>query len=185
MTGRTGTTLATTVVLVMLACMVAWVAHLVGPGGERTEGERRGTPGPSALTDAQVENARTIIAIGKGEGMSDEAIVIALMTAGQESSFRNLDHGDRDSLGLFQQRPSKGWGTTAQVRDPVWATTSFLGTNPDGENPGLIQIDGWERMRPTEAAQAVQRSAYPEAYAKWEPLAKELLDAHRDVDPIG
>lgn len=136
------------------------------------------------LNRAQIDNARTIIAVGRGGGMTDDAITIALMTAMQESSLRNLDHGDRDSLGLFQQRPSQGWGTPDQVRDPVWAAKSFYGINDRGTNPGLVHIRGWESMTPTAAAQAVQRSAYPDAYAQWEGLAAELLSTQDDVAPI-
>ncbi|GAA2006627.1 hypothetical protein GCM10009755_15930 [Brevibacterium samyangense] len=137
------------------------------------------------LSSEQVENARTIIAVGRGADMSDRAIVIALMTAAQESSLRNLDHGDRDSLGLFQQRPSQGWGEPDQLQDPVWASKAFYGVNPEVRNPGLVQIRDWEDMEATDAAQAVQRSAYPQAYAKWEPLAEEVLSRHGAVEPIG
>lgn len=137
------------------------------------------------LSSEQVENARTIIAVGRGADMSDRAIVIALMTAAQESSLRNLDHGDRDSLGLFQQRPSQGWGEPDHLQDPVWASKAFYGVNPEVRNPGLVQIRDWEDMEATDAAQAVQRSAYPQAYAKWEPLAEEVLSRHGAVEPIG
>ncbi|MFB9775000.1 peptidoglycan-binding protein [Brevibacterium otitidis] len=136
------------------------------------------------LDQEQIDNARTIIGVGRGGQISDQGIVIALMTAMQESTMYNLDYGDRDSLGLFQQRPSMGWGTEAQIQDPVYASKSFYGINPEGSNPGLIQVEGWENMAPTEAAQAVQRSAYPDAYAKWEPLARELLAAHGDAPAI-
>ncbi len=136
------------------------------------------------LSSAQIDNARTIIAVGRGAELSDDAITIALMTAMQESSLRNLDHGDRDSLGLFQQRPSQGWGTADQVQDPVWAAKAFYGVNPEVANPGLAHIRDWESMSPTEAAQAVQRSAYPDAYAQWEGLALELLSTQTGVRPI-
>ncbi|MBU8578098.1 peptidoglycan-binding protein [Brevibacterium luteolum] len=136
------------------------------------------------LDQTQIDNARTIIGVGRGGALPDQGIVIALMTAMQESSMYNLDYGDRDSLGLFQQRPSMGWGAPEQVTDPVYASKSFYGINPEGSNPGLIQINGWESMAPTQAAQAVQRSAYPDAYAKWEPLARELLAAHGDAPAI-
>jgi murein DD-endopeptidase MepM/ murein hydrolase activator NlpD len=96
----------------------------------------------------------------------------------QESSLRNLDYGDRDSLGLFQQRPSTGWGTPAQVTDPVYAAQAFYGgpIGPNnGEPPGLLDIDGWQDMALTDAAQAVQRSAYPQAYARWEASSGRWL----------
>lgn len=137
------------------------------------------------LTDEQVLHARTIIAVGRGAQVEDRAIVIALMTALQESSLRNLDHGDRDSRGLFQQRPSQGWGTEEQVQDPIWAAQSFYGVNPAGVNPGLLHIPDWEHLEPGDAAQAVQRSAYPDAFDKWLPLAEELVRTQTDVEPIG
>lgn len=136
------------------------------------------------LTEEQVDNARTIIGTGKADDMSDEALTIALMTAMQESSLQNLDGGDRDSAGLFQQRPSMGWGSQDDITDPVHATQSFFGTNDEVSNPGLDQIDGWEDLAPGAAAQAVQRSAFPDAYDRWEALAAELLEENDDVDPI-
>ncbi|TNM56743.1 hypothetical protein [Brevibacterium sediminis] len=136
------------------------------------------------LTQEQIDNARTIIAVGKGADLSTQAQKIAVMTALQESSLYNLDGGDRDSAGLFQQRPSMGWGTLAQVTDPVYASKSFYGVNPEGSNLGLIQIEGWETMVPGAAAQAVQGSAFPAEYDKWDPLATELVNGNQDVAPI-
>ncbi len=95
--------------------------------------------------------------------------VVALATALQESGLRNLNYGDRDSLGLFQQRPSQGWGTPAQVRDPVHASVKFY--------EHLKKVSGWQSMTVAQAAQAVQASALPDAYAKWEPLATALQKA--------
>lgn len=138
----------------------------------------------AGLSEEQVDNARTIIGTGKAEDVSDEGITIALMTAMQESSLENLDGGDRDSAGLFQQRPSMGWGSQEDITDPVHATESFFGTNDSVSNPGLDQVEGWEDLAPGAAAQAVQRSAFPDAYDKWEPLAEELLEENDDVDPI-
>ena len=79
--------------------------------------------------------------------MSERGLLIALMTAAQESTLRNLEYGDRDSLGLFQQRPSMGWGTPAQVRDPAYAAAAFYGgpASPTS-NPGLLSVPGWEAM---------------------------------------
>ena len=107
-------------------------------------------------------------------GVSDYGIVIALATAMQESSLRNINWGDRDSVGLYQQRPSSGWGTVDQIMDPAYATRLFFGgpSNPNaGKTRGLLDISGWESMTLTVAAQRVQISAYPDAYAKWEPSA--------------
>lgn len=136
------------------------------------------------LSPAQVENARTIIAVGRGADIPDQGIVIALMTAMQESSMLNLDYGDRDSLGLFQQRPEMDWGTPEDIMDPVYSAKSFYGVNPEGPNPGLLQIPGWEAMAPGDAAQSVQKSAHPDLYAQWEQLARDLLAENGDVAPI-
>ncbi|MCU1607047.1 MAG: uncharacterized protein JWP46_3512 [Modestobacter sp.] len=118
------------------------------------------------LTTAQAANAATIAAVARARGLPPRATVIALATAQQESRLRNLDHGDRDSLGLFQQRPSQGWGSGVQVQDPVYAAGKFF--------DGLVRIPGWESGRLTEVAQSVQRSGFPEAYQQWEPMATQL-----------
>ena len=153
-----------------------------GDQGENLPGE----PGVYAgveLDAEQVGNARTIMSVAKGHGFGRDAQIIALMTAMQESQMYNLDYGDRDSQGLFQQRPETGWGTVEQVRTPVLATRAFFGVADHTSNPGLRDIEGWESMRKTEAAQAVQRSAFPEAYAKWEEMATAVVDANSDVEP--
>jgi LysM repeat protein len=126
------------------------------------------------LNDERRTNAQIIVNVGREMGISDYGIVIALATAMQESSLRNINWGDRDSVGLYQQRPSSGWGTVEQIMDPVYATKLFFGgpNNPNkGKTRGLLDIAGWESMPLTEAAQRVQISAYPNAYAKWEPSA--------------
>ena len=136
------------------------------------------------LSEQQIDNARLIIGVGRGGNFDDRAIRIALMTALQESSLRNLDSGDRDSVGLFQQRPSQGWGEPHQLTDPIYAAKAFYGINPEVENPGLNQINGWASMTPTEAAQSVQRSALPDAYGQWESLADDLLGTQADVEAL-
>ncbi len=130
----------------------------------------------AALSAEQASNARVIVAVGQERRVPARGLLVALMTAAQESGLRNLDYGDRDSLGLFQQRPSMGWGTPAQVRDPAYAATAFYGGphSPTG-NRGLLSVPGWESMPLTAAAQAVQRSAFPTAYAKWEAPARVWL----------
>ncbi|MFJ4038016.1 LysM peptidoglycan-binding domain-containing protein [Microbacterium sp. NPDC090007] len=130
------------------------------------------------LDAEQSENARLIIRIGRELGVSDRGIVIALGTAMQESWLRNLDWGDRDSLGLFQQRPSMGWGTAEQIRDRDRATRVFFGGqgDPNGATTrGLLDIPGWDRLGYADAAQAVQISAYPDRYAQWEAPATTWL----------
>lgn len=114
----------------------------------------------------QIPNAKTIQATGVAMKVPARGQIVALATALQESGLRNLDYGDRDSLGLFQQRPSQGWGTATQVRDPVQASTKFY--------EGLLSVSGWQSMTVTQAAQAVQQSGSPDAYAKWHPLATAL-----------
>lgn len=130
------------------------------------------------LTDEMRANARIIIDVGRAVGAPDQGIVIALAAAAQESGLRNLHEGDLDSLGLFQQRPSEGWGTPEEVLDPVRAATAFYGgaANPNpGRTSGLLDVVGWEAMSVTEAAQAVQLSAHPDHYAKWEASARAWL----------
>jgi len=127
-------------------------------------------PGSSVtLTSEQATSATIIADVGRARGLPDRAIVIALATAQQESRLRNLDYGDRDSLGLFQQRPSQGWGTEEQVRDPAYAAGIFYDR--------LVHVPGWETGRLTEISQSVQRSGHPELYQQWEPMAIELTAA--------
>jgi peptidoglycan DL-endopeptidase CwlO len=128
------------------------------------------------LDAAQRQNAATIIGVARGMGAPPRAWLIALATAMQESTLNNINYGDRDSLGLFQQRPSQGWGTPAQVTDTVYATTIFI--------ERLLEVPGWDSLPVTVAAQTVQRSAFPDAYAKWEGLATELVQQLADVAPI-
>jgi hypothetical protein len=130
-----------------------------------------------ALTLEQAANAATIAAVGKRLGMPDHAVTVALATALQESKLRNLDYGDRDSLGLFQQRPSQGWGTSAQVQDPVRASRAFY--------THLGRIRGWQALPVTVAAQRVQHSAAPDAYAQWEDAARELARSLTGEVPAG
>jgi hypothetical protein len=117
----------------------------------------------------QSANAATITAIALKRGLPARAATIANATAIQESKLRNVRFGDRDSLGLFQQRPSQGWGTVAQVLDPVHATNKFY--------DALIKVDGYEAMEITKVAQEVQRSGFPEAYAEHEQEGRVLASA--------
>jgi len=138
------------------------------------------TPGATidTLSDEQRQNAATIVAVGKELDAPPRAWLVALATAMQESTLRNIDYGDRDSLGLFQQRPSQGWGTPAQVTDPQYSSRIFY--------ERLLQSPGWEQKTVTKAAQDIQRSAFPDAYAKWEGLAASLVSQIGDVrNPSG
>ncbi|EEP69803.1 hypothetical protein MCAG_00130 [Micromonospora sp. ATCC 39149] len=123
------------------------------------------------LSGEQKDNAKAIIEATKKAGMDERAAVVAIATSLQESKLENLGHlGDRndhDSQGLFQQRPSSGWGTVEQITDPAYSTTAFL--------KGLKQVDGWQDMPLTKAAQTVQVSAYPDHYAQWEKQAADLV----------
>lgn len=134
----------------------------------------------ATLDAEQVGNARLIIEVGREIGASDRAIATALATAMVESSLRNIDGGDRDSLGLFQQRPSQGWGTPEQIMDPVRSTKVFFGgsSDPNGHaSRGLHDVGDWQAMSFGDAAQAVQISAYPHRYGQWEQQAYAWLAA--------
>jgi cell wall-associated NlpC family hydrolase len=141
-----------------------------GSGGAGLcSGEVNGIGQVRGLDADQLGNARTIIAVGRSLGVSDHGLVVALATAMQESTLRNLPYGDRDSLGLFQQRPSAGWGSVSELTTPQVAAQKFFRV--------LLQVPGWDAMPVTVAAQRVQRSAFPLAYAKWEPLATAIVQA--------
>ncbi|MEV7597808.1 hypothetical protein AB0O91_10550 [Kitasatospora sp. NPDC089797] len=131
--------------------------------------------GSGTLELPQAANAATIAAVARSRGLPDRATAISLATAMQESKLRNLAGGDRDSIGLFQQRPSMGWGTPDQIADPVYATNKFL--------DGLVKVPGYTRMPLTDAAQAVQKSGYPQAYAKHETKATLLTSALAGREP--
>ncbi|MFE9920762.1 heavy metal transporter [Streptomyces sp. NPDC005774] len=122
-----------------------------------------------AFTPEQAVNAATITAVGTARDLPERAVAIALATALQESALRNIDYGDRDSLGLFQQRPSQGWGTPEEIMDPAYSAGKFY--------EGLEEVPGYTRLPLTVAAQRVQLSGFPQAYAKHEPDATLLAAA--------
>ena len=155
--------------------VVALVRSIEGPEPVALTGSCTVAGTGLTLTAEQAASAATIAAVGRARGLPERAVVIALATAQQESTMRNLDYGDRDSLGLFQQRPSQGWGTPEQVRDPVYSTGKFY--------DGLVRVRNWESLRLTDAAQRVQRSGFPEAYQKHEPLAQQLTAAFGAAEP--
>ncbi|WP_030754792.1 hypothetical protein [Streptomyces sp. NRRL F-5135] len=170
---RGGRLLRTGGALVVLLAVAAYVAvtYLTSQEGiprcvVRATDPPDGTGRSYEMTPEQAANAATISAVGTTRGMPERAVTIALATAMQESALRNLAHGDRDSLGLFQQRPSKGWGTPAQIQDPVYAANEFY--------EHLAEVRDYPRLPLTEAAQRVQRSGFPDAYAKHEPDAALL-----------
>lgn len=134
--------------------------------------------GVAALDPEQAQNAATIIAVGKRRHVPEYGWIIALATALQESGLHNLNFGDRDSVGLFQQRTSQGWGSLAQLQDPTYEATAFYG-GPDvpPANTGLLDVPGWQSLPVTEAAQKVQHSGFPSAYADDEPTARAAVAA--------
>ncbi|MEU0673291.1 heavy metal transporter [Streptomyces sp. NPDC006172] len=161
---------AACVVLTAVAGYVA-VQYVTGGAGDpgcRVVSAEGGGP-EYEFTPEQAVNAATIAAVGTDRGMPQRAVTIALATALQESALRNLGHGDRDSLGLFQQRPSQGWGTERQVTNPTYAADVFYAH--------LAKVRDYTELPLTVAAQRVQRSGYPEAYAKHEPDATLLAAA--------
>lgn len=146
-------------------------------------------PAPTGVLRAiQIAYAKLIDDVAVQRGLPGQATLVALMTALQESQLQNLGYGDRDSLGLFQQRPSAGWGTPQEILDPRYATEAFFGGSKPPAPPGLVDIDGWMSMSYTEAAQAVQVSAFPDAYARHEETARSIaaqagIDLGRTGDP--
>ncbi|MFS0730144.1 LysM peptidoglycan-binding domain-containing protein [Curtobacterium sp. 1P10AnD] len=153
---------------------------LVLPGATATAAVSTSTGSTGAsvsgtvLSAEQWRNAATIVSVGRSLGVPQRGLVVALAAAMQESSLRNLSHGDRDSVGLFQQRPSQGWGSADSLQDPATAAKRFFAGNP-GKTRGLLGVPGWASMSVTDAAQAVQVSAYPKAYAKWAGPAETWL----------
>jgi hypothetical protein len=123
----------------------------------------------ASITTTQAENASLIAAVAVRRGLPARAVSIALATAFQESKLENLRGGDRDSVGLFQQRPSQGWGTRAELLRPLYAINAFY--------DALVKVDGYQTMRITEAAQEVQRSGFPEAYEEHAEGARALASA--------
>ena len=160
------------VILVVAALIAAWTLlprlftpHKTARTAEEAycaavspDGARR------TLTPDQAQNAALIANIAVTRGLPDHAVTVAIATAMQESRLTNLDYGDLDSLGLFQQRPSQGWGTAEQVSDMTYATNIFY--------DHLLQVPDWETIPVEDAAQEVQRSGYPELYATWDAMAR-------------
>ena len=133
-----------------------------------------GTSGPQAwmpLSGSQLQNATTIVRQAVARGMGLRAAVIAVATAMQESKLVNVDYGTSDSLGLFQQQPDCGWGTPSQVMNPTYAAGAFLRALQQHEHSD----PAWASQPLWANAQAVQGSAFPYAYAKWETQAAHLV----------
>ncbi|WP_238447373.1 C40 family peptidase [Micromonospora sp. 4G55] len=182
MTARALGAVAAAVVALLLLCAAGIGALFTGGGTASVACYRAtadGQPLPAGITvsppvaaavgwtSEQTAHAAVIVAVGADLKVPPRGWIIALATAMQESTLRNLPGGDHDSVGLFQQRPSQGWGTPTELRDPRYAASRFY--------QALLAVDGWQAMALTDAAQAVQRSAYPGAYAKWEHEAIALV----------
>ena len=127
------------------------------------------------MSGEQIAIAEAIIAEGKAHDIPPGGWVVALAAALQESGLRNLNYGDRDSLGVFQQRPSAGWGTPAEITNVTLSIQAFYGVANHTSNPGLVDISRWESMSVADAAQAVQVSGAPGAYARWETSARAIV----------
>jgi len=128
---------------------------------------KAGLYGGINLSAEQLKNAATIIGVGKGMGANTSDLIVSIMTAMQESGLRNLNYGDRDSIGLFQQRPSQGWGTVEQIMNPSYSSRKFF--------EHLLAMKGRGKLSLTQQAQAVQRSGFPEAYAHWQAMAQQVV----------
>ena len=137
------------------------------PVAERCVAHLEGTDW--SLSPDQAQNAALVSSLAVRRGLPARAVTIGLATALQESRLENIDYGDRDSIGLFQQRPSQGWGTVEQIMDPVYSTTKFF--------EGLEKVPGYQDMPVTQAAQAVQRSGFPDAYAQHEGRSRAWASA--------
>lgn len=172
------------------------VAGLLGSSGSNralampclpTLGPSNGTAsspiGPDELDDEQVAVAAEIVRIGQQRQLPPRAWQVALQAGLTESRLHNLSYGDRDSVGIFQMRPSTGWGALAQLQDVSYQVNAFYGGAdfPPG-NPGLLDVPEWEQLRPGDAAQAVERSAFPDRYHTWEALAAALIQQLGGVD---
>lgn len=127
-----------------------------------------GAADASNLDDEQLSIVALIISIGKQRKLAPRAWQVAIQAGMTESGLRNLDYGDRDSLGIFQMRPSMGWGSVAEVTHPPYQVNKFYDV--------LLKVPGWANRRPGDIAQAVERSAFPDRYHKWEAMAVHLVE---------
>lgn len=178
-----------TAALAGIPMMMLMTSTAVDSGDDTTTGGDGTSCGPVATTagqtitlnDDQIANARAIVKVGVQLKVPNRGLVVAVATALQESTLRNLTYGDRDSVGLFQQRDA--WGPFAVRTTPTESAAMFYTGGQQGQ-PGLLDIRGWSALSITAAAQAVQRSAYPYAYAKWETLASNLVESVIGDDPL-
>ena len=170
-----------------LVLVLAAAGYLAFGGGRRAitppappppPGCQAGTGGAAIPLDTdQAGIAATIAGVAARQGLPKRAVTIALAAALQESQLQNLDYGDRDSVGVFQQRPSQGWGTAAELEDPVYATTKFYAA--------LVRVPRYTKMPVDQAAQDVQHSADGSAYGQWVGLAAQLAGYFTGAPPAG
>lgn len=167
-------------IAVVAIVIVVAVVRLI-PNQPPVPGEQRcvaTAAGNSVAVDTeQIQNASIIAGVAVRRGLAPRAASIALTTAYQESDLRNLDHGDRDSVGLFQQRPSMGWGSRKNLLNPYYATNKFY--------DALIKIHGWQDADITEIAQKIQISGYPDAYREHEADGRILASVLTGQSPAG
>jgi hypothetical protein len=173
--GVRGFLLGLTVVVAVFAVVGVLMYEGVGPFPEPEGCTARAGGVTVDLSIEQAENASVIAAVGIRRGLPARAVSIAVATAYQEIKQRNLDHGDRDSVGLFQQRPSMGWGSVHQLTNPYYASNAFYDE--------LVKVDGFRHMRITDAAQKVQRSGFPEAYEDHASDARAVASALTGYSP--
>jgi LysM repeat protein len=150
-------------------------AAAVAPAASPTVQPAQSGSTVTPLSSEMRANALTIVRVGESLGSPPFGIIVALAAAMQESGLRNIDYGDQDSVGLFQQRPSAGWGTPAQLLNTTYASRLFYGGADNPNAPvtrGLLDIPNWQSMTVTQAAQAVEISAFPNGYAQWEASAR-------------
>lgn len=179
---RTGRTSAVGIVLVLV---LGLIGYRVYGSFQHTSIPVAAPPGCQAgtgVTAISMDNdqaaiAATIAGVAARHKLPIEAVTIAYATAIQESQLHNLDYGDRDSVGVFQQRPSQGWGTRSELENPVYATTKFFAA--------LVKVPGYATMPVADAAQAVQHSGDGSAYAQWASVAAQLAGYFTGASPHG
>ncbi|MDQ3579035.1 MAG: C40 family peptidase [Actinomycetota bacterium] len=147
---------------------------MLGPATTGPAGSGAGDAGN--LTDEQRGTVALIIAIGKQRELPPRAWQVAIQAGMTESGLRSLRYGDRDSLGIFQMRPSMGWGSPAEVTNPTYAVNKFYDV--------LLKVPDWEKQRPGESAQDVERSAFPARYHRWESMASHLIGELGQVENV-
>jgi len=165
-------------VVIAAAGLIAFLALKPAVRLLQPTGCSAGPPGrPVALTTGQAGIAATIAGVADHLQMPDRAVAIAYATALQESKLANLNYGTMDSVGVFQQRPSQGWGTARQIENPVYATTRFFAA--------LTKVPHYRRLPIAKAAQDVQRSADGSAYGQYADIGTDMAAAFSGTAPRG